>query len=61
MMSKVREWWGHNKGELERARRESTAAREEFARKVKEAKARGATVQLSRAALQRISHVEEHS
>lgn len=44
--------------ELEEARVESTEAREQLAKKLRRAKEEGVTVQLSRAALERIVKIE---
>ncbi len=60
-MSWIGDWWMRRRRELEQARRENEQARETVATKIKQARERGETVQLFKAALARIATVEQHN
>ncbi len=58
-MEGLKRWWRGHKVELEQARRENRAAREAVAATMAKAQQEGATVLLSRAALERIGNLEQ--
>lgn len=61
MIKVVRNWLNKHSREVAEAKKQSTDAREAVYDKLKRAREAGTTAQLSRVALQRITHVDQHN